>query len=85
MSWVLIGIWVWGGATIVLTAACLIFVVLAGFYLDADGKFSRATPTILPGMYISLKDNGSLVASILAVSAVGWSYFFNQYFSAGSH
>jgi len=83
MSWVLLGIWVWGAATIVLTIGSLAFVVVAGLCLNADGKFSAGTPAFLPGMYMSLKDNSSLVASILAVSALGWSYFFNQYFSAG--
>ena len=76
--WIKIGIWVWGAATILMAAASLVFVIAAGFYVDAAGHFPANEPAFMPGMYVALKDNGSLVAAILAVSGLAWSYFFIQ-------
>jgi hypothetical protein len=72
-----IGMYVWGGVTILMAVACSVFILYAGLHLGPHGNFSLGAPEFMPGMYIALKDNGSIVAAILAASGLAWSYFFN--------
>ena|SRR5580692_9678910 len=52
--------------------------IIAGQYLDADGKFSPDVPAFMPGIYFALRDNGSLLAGILAAAGLGVSYLLKQ-------
>ena len=68
----------WGFVLILVAAASLGFILAAGQYLDADGKFSPDAPTFMPGMYFALRDSGSLLAGILVAAALGVSYLLKQ-------
>jgi hypothetical protein len=71
------GIWFWGGVTAVLALAALVFIVVAAFYIDSPASsFAVGTPRWISQGYWALKDNNQLVAAILAVSGLAWSYFF---------
>ena len=74
-----IGIWVWGTATLLLAAATFVFLVAASRHIKPSGAnadFDSGTPNWMPGIYVVLKDHNHLVAAILAVSGLAWSYFF---------
>jgi hypothetical protein len=77
--WVKIGIWVWGSATLLLAAAAFAFLIAAACYIrpsGANSDFAAGAPNWMPGVYLVLKDHNQLVAAILAVSGLAWSYFF---------
>ena len=78
MSWRYIAMFFWGFVLILVAAASLGFILAAGQYLDADGKFSPDAPTFMPGMYFALRDSGSLLAGILVAAALGVSYLLKQ-------
>lgn len=72
-----LGIWAWGSVTLILAAAALMFLVAASFYIEApDGKAFTGGPAWMPAVYLVLKDHNQLIAAILAVSGLAWSYFF---------
>jgi hypothetical protein len=71
-----IGIWVWGSATLLLAAATFVFLIVAATYIYPDGKFPTSAPGWVAATYVVLKDHNQLVAAILAVSGLAWSYFF---------
>jgi hypothetical protein len=78
MKLVQLGVWVWGGATVLLAVAFLSIVIAAGFYIepnDDNYKFVDA-PHWLSGLFFALKENGSLVAGILGFSGLAWAHFF---------
>ncbi len=79
-SAVQLGVWVWGTVTVLLAVASLVVVVWAGFYLEAQGDKYRfvGAPEYLPGMFIALKENGSLVAGVLGFSGLAWAHFFKR-------
>lgn len=66
------GLWIWGAATVVLGCACLVVVVAAGLYLSAGAQFSPSVPARLPGLYLALKEHGTLVGLLLGFSALAW-------------
>jgi hypothetical protein len=78
MSWRYIAMFLWGFVLILMAAASLGFILAAGQYLDADGKFSPDVPAFMPGIYFALRDNGSLLAGILAAAGLGVSYLLKQ-------
>jgi hypothetical protein len=79
MSFVRLGVDVWGAATAIMAFLCLGFVLIAAQWIDdANGVGDRA-PRYMKGLYFSLKDNNTLVAAILAAGGLAWSYFFNAY------
>jgi hypothetical protein len=74
-----IGIWVWGSATLLLAAATFVFLIAASRHIKPSGAnaaFDPKAPKWMPGVYLVLKDHNQLVAAILAVSGLAWSYFF---------
>tara|TARA_B110001454_G_C12340470_1_gene275791 strand:- start:160 stop:420 length:261 start_codon:yes stop_codon:yes gene_type:complete len=74
-----VGIYVWGFITVVLALGALALVLLAGYHLYPSGetfKFDSETPACLPGLYFAVKENGSLLAGILAFSGLAWAGFF---------
>lgn len=74
-----VGIWVWGAATLLLAVAAFVFLIVASLHITPSGAnaaFDSNTPTWMPGAYLVLKDHNQLVAAILAVSGLAWSYFF---------
>lgn len=74
-----LGTYVWGTITCVLALGSISLVVLAGVNMVPDGtgyKFSADAPHWLPGIYTAVKDNGSLMAGILAFSGLAWAGFF---------
>jgi hypothetical protein len=75
MKWIKVGVWVWGGLTVFLTLASLCVVIGAGLHLNVRAEFSASTPSSLPGLYLALKENGSLVAGLLGLSGVAWVLF----------
>lgn len=78
MKPVQLGVWVWGGVTVLLAITFLSIVVAAGFYIepiDDKYKFVNA-PHLLAGLFLALKENGSLVAGILGFSGLAWAHFF---------
>ena len=78
MSWRYISMFFWGFVLILVAAASLGFILAAGQYLDADGKFSPDAPAFMSGMYFALRDIGSLLAGILAAAGLGVSYLLKQ-------
>lgn len=66
------GLWIWGAATVVLAVASLVVVVAAGLYLNAGAQFSAQVPARLPGLYLALKEHGTLVGLLLGFSALAW-------------
>jgi hypothetical protein len=75
MNWNKVGIWVWGAATVLLAVASLVVVATAGLHLNARAEFNASTPASLPGLYLALKENGSLVAGLVGFSALAWVLF----------
>jgi hypothetical protein len=71
-----IGIWFWGSATLLLAAATFVFLIVAATHICPDGKFPTSAPRGIAATYVVLKDHNQLVAAILAVSGLAWSYFF---------
>ena len=73
-----IGMLAWGTATVVLALLFLIVVIAAGCLLVEVEKGKSYTISIpfLLGMYIVLKENGGLIAGILAFSGLAWSHFY---------
>jgi hypothetical protein len=62
MSLRYIAMFLWGFVLILVAAASLVgFIIDAGQYLDAEGKFSPDAPAFMPGIYFALRDNGSLL------------------------
>jgi hypothetical protein len=78
MGWRYLAMFFWGFVLILVAAAGLGFILAAGQYLDADGKFSPDAPTFMPGMYFALRDSGSLLAGILVAAGLGVSYLLKQ-------
>jgi hypothetical protein len=78
-----IGMWVWGGVTIVLAAGFLFIVMRAGLCVDqikgADGvpQFLFSDCSYFPGLFYAVKENGNLVAGILGFSGLAWSHFYS--------
>jgi hypothetical protein len=73
---VTIGVWAWGSATALLAVATFVFLIVASTYICPDGHFPPSAPTWIAAVYVVLKDHNQLVAAILAVSGLAWSYFF---------
>lgn len=76
-----IGMWAWGSVTVLLAFASLAVVVLGGFTIEVVpgkdvGYMFQGAPTWLPGMYVALKEQGSLVAGILGFSGLAWAHFY---------
>ena len=78
MGWIKLGMWVWGSVTTILAIIILGSIAFASQHFGADGKFVAGAPQWLIGAYSAIKDNGPLLAAILTVSGLAWSYFFNQ-------
>jgi hypothetical protein len=71
-----IGVWAWGLATALLAVATFVFLGVASAYMRRDGHFLPSAPRWVASVYVVLKDHNQLVAAILAVSGLAWSYFF---------
>ena len=71
-----IGIWFWGTTTLLVAAATLGFLIVAATFICPDGHFPRSAPGWIAATYVVLKDHNQLIAAILAVSGLAWSYFF---------
>ena len=74
-----LGIWIWGTVTVVIALTLLIFLIIASFYISPNqpsNLFTPGVPAWIPRDYLVLKDHNQLVAAILAVSGLAWSYFF---------
>lgn len=67
-----IGVWLWAAITIFFALASLFVVISAGLYLNVRAEFSVAVPPRLPGLYLALKENGTLVAGLLGFSGLAW-------------
>jgi len=67
-----IGLWVWGVATVALAAFSVVVIVCAGLYLDAGAQFSPRVPRALPGLYLAIKEHGSLLGLMLGFSSLAW-------------
>lgn len=63
---------VWIAATVAVAIVSLGIVFLTGLYLNAGAQFSANVPSSLPGLYLALKENGTLVAGITGFSALAW-------------
>lgn len=70
------GMKAWGVATVVLAVASLAVVVLGGAYLGLNGALASDTPRWIGGMYLALKDCGTIVAGIIGFSGLAWSNFY---------
>ncbi len=68
------GMWIWGGATVVLALGALALVVAAGLCMDESG--SPAGMGVFGGIYKALGQNENLVAGILGFSGLAWAHFF---------
>jgi hypothetical protein len=68
-----LGLWLWGAITVVLAVAALAIVILSAFYLSPAGELVDA-PQWFAGMYLALKNNGSVVAGIVGFSTLAWSF-----------
>ena len=75
MKAIKVGVWVWGGLTVFLALASLFVVVAAGLHLNVRAEFSASVPSRLPGLYLALKENGSMVAGLLGFSGLAWVLF----------
>jgi hypothetical protein len=75
MNWVKLGVWLWGGLTVLLALASLCVVIFAGLSLNMRAEFSPSVPARLPGLYLALKENGSMVAGLLGFSGLAWVLF----------
>jgi hypothetical protein len=76
-----LGVYIWGGLTIILALFCLGIVFAGGiFHVSAEAQHLKdaipTEPCFLLRMYLVLKDNGSLVAGILGFSGLAWAHFF---------
>jgi hypothetical protein len=67
-----VGVWVWGIATVLLAVLSLFIVFCAGLYLNVRAEFAATVPARLPGLYLALKENGTLVAGLLGISGLAW-------------
>ena len=67
-----VGVWVWGGVTVFLAVLSLFIVFSAGLYLNVRAEFAATVPARLPGLYLALKENGTLVAGLLGLSGLAW-------------
>ena len=79
----MIGMYVWGGVTIVIAFGILIFVLFAGLrYMGpapATEKFPYVfigAPRPVVGLFFALTENGSVIAGILGFSGLAWSHFY---------
>lgn len=70
------GMKAWGVATVVLAIATLAVVVLGGAYLGVNGALEPDTPRWIGGMYVALKECGTVVAGIIGFSGLAWSNFY---------
>lgn len=71
-----LGMKAWGVATVILAIATLTVVILGGVYLGPNGALASETPRWIGGMYIALKDCGTVVAGIIGFSGLAWSNFY---------
>ena len=78
MNLVRLGVWVWGTVTVLLALACLLVVVVSGLYLvPVQDKYTFVgAPKLLAGLFIALKESGSLVGGVLGFSGLAWAHFF---------
>jgi len=76
-TWIEIGVYIWGGVTVLLAIFFLVVVFFGSRYLDEKGKFiSGAAPKHIYQLYHAAKDHGNLVSGVIGFSALAWSYFF---------
>jgi hypothetical protein len=71
-----IGIWTWGGVTVALALFVVTTLALAARYLGTDGKFISGAPPYVAGLYIALKDCGTVVGAVVGFSGLAWAHFF---------
>ncbi len=71
-----LGVLAWGTVTALLAASALLVVVIAGLHIDPEGKVGLDTPWKFRGLFLALKESGSLVAGILGFSGLAWSLFY---------
>lgn len=76
-----VGMWVWETLTVALAFACIVVVFWSGFYLMHDGAADKYhfvdAPDWLAGLFVSLKEHGTLVGGILGFSGLAWSHFYS--------
>ncbi|MDI6524170.1 hypothetical protein QMA71_01395 [Pseudomonas otitidis] len=67
---------IWGGITVGFAAFALYVLWQAGAHIVlVEGK-PELQPFGLLGLYVAMKENGSLVAGILGFSGLAWSHFY---------
>jgi hypothetical protein len=66
------GLWIWGAATVALAASSIVVIVASGLYLDVGAQFSPRVPRGLPGLYLALKEHGTLLGLLLGFSSLAW-------------
>lgn len=78
-----VGVWVWGAVTVFLAVVSLFVVFCAGLYLNVRAEFAVTVPARLPGLYLALKENGTLVAGLLGISGLAWVLYVRRDRDAG--
>jgi len=78
-----VGVWVWGGVTVFLAVVSLLIVFSAGLYLNVRAEFAATVPARLPGLYLALKENGTLVAVLLGITGLAWVLYVRTLHDAG--
>ena len=69
------GLWIWGAATVALAVFSVAVIMAAGFFLDAGAQFSPRVPRGLPGLYLALKEHGTLLGLLLGFSSLAWTLY----------
>jgi hypothetical protein len=71
-----IGVWIWGGITIMLAFGLLGLVACSAFYFDTKGDIKNGTDPLLAGAFQSLKAYSSMLGAVVGFSGLAWANFF---------
>ena len=71
-----LGVWAWGGVTIVLAFGLLGLVICSAFHFDLNGDIKKGTDPLLAGALQSLKAYGSMLGAVVGFSGLAWANFF---------
>jgi formate hydrogenlyase subunit 3/multisubunit Na+/H+ antiporter MnhD subunit len=72
------GIWIWGAALTILIVAIFVSFCFASYHVEPDGKWENKNHEFIAGLYAVIRTNGTVVAALVAVLGVIWSWFYQM-------